>query len=235
MGVPDATLALQQHAAYCAALERNGCTVVVSPANESLPDSTFVEDTALILPGHGAMITRPGAVSRRDEVQVIHQALHSFFLTFEEITAPATLDAGDVCEAGDTVFVGLSQRTNLEGTRQLAEWLSAFGMRTRVIDIRHTPGILHLKSGVVALDADRLLAIEALADHEEFAAYDVLRTPVGEEYAANCVRVNDVVFAPDGFPQTQVLLADAGYDLELLDMSEFQKADGGLSCLSLRF
>jgi dimethylargininase len=140
-----------------------------------------------------------------------------------------------VCEAGPTVFIGLSHRTNAEGARQLGAWLTSFGIEARTVDIRTIPGILHLKSGVVALDVGRVLSIAALAAHEAFADHDVLRVPAGEEYAANCVRVNDRLFVAEGFPATQAMLRQAGYQLEPLDMSEFAKMDGGLSCLSLRF
>jgi len=97
------------------------------------------------------------------------------------------------------------------------------------------PGILHLKSGIAALEPRRLVLIDALADHPAFAGYDVLRVPVGEEYGANCVRVNDVVFVSTGQPQLDTLLRGLGYTLEVLDMSEYARMDGGLSCLSLRF
>ena len=235
LGAPDVDVALAQHAAYCAALARHGCAVITLPTDSAHPDSTFVEDTALILPGLGAIITRPGADSRAGEVHAIREALSAFFPVLPEITSPGTLDAGDVCEAGHMVFIGISLRTNHEGARQLAEWLAQYGVESRVVDIRRTPGILHLKSGVVALDADRLLCMAALADHEAFADRHVLRVPAGEEYAANCVRVNDVIFVADDFPGTHALLRAAGYTLEPLAMSEYAKMDGGLSCLSLRF
>ncbi|HYW32137.1 MAG TPA: hypothetical protein VE869_11565 [Gemmatimonas sp.] len=235
LGKPDVALALEQHAAYCAALERNGCAVTALPADSAHPDSTFVEDTALILPGRGALVSRPGASSRAGETIAIRAALASLFPALGEIVAPGTLDAGDVCEAGDVVFIGVSHRTNADGARQLGEWLAGFGFEARVVDIRDKPGILHLKSGVVALDAGRLLAIEVLADHPAFHDMEVLRAPEGEDYAANCVRVNDVVFVADGFPRTAALLRGEGYSLEPLAMSEFERMDGGLSCLSLRF
>ncbi len=239
LGTPDLHLALEQHAAYCRALERHGCALTVLPADQRFPDGTFVEDTALIIPGRGAIIARPGAPSRAGEVDAIHAALRPLFgaprSDLPQIVAPGTLDAGDVCEAGPHVFIGLSQRTNHDGAEQLRTWLATLGMTSDIVDIRNTPGILHLKSGVVSLDERTLLAIDALAEHPAFTAYDVLRVPRDEAYAANCVRVNDVVFVADGFPQTHELLRGRGYILELLAMSEFEKMDGGLSCLSLRF
>jgi dimethylargininase len=235
MGIPGVDLALRQHEAYCAALVRNGCAVTELPEDERFPDSTFVEDTALILPGLGAILTRPGAESRAGEVDAIAPALSVHFDPLARITAPGTLDAGDVCEAGRHVFIGLSERTSEEGARQLTSWLAGYGFTGVVVNIRDVRGILHLKSGVTALDERRLLAIDALAGHPAFAGYDVVRVPAGEEYAANCVRVNDVVFVADGYPLTHAVLRSLGYTLEILDMSEFAKMDGGLSCLSLRF
>ncbi|MEQ1689885.1 MAG: hypothetical protein ABMA00_01260 [Gemmatimonas sp.] len=235
IGVPDVDLALIQHAAYCAALARNGCALIALPADDGYPDSTFVEDTALILPGQGAILTRPGAASRAGEVDAMRDALAPFFPDTPQIDAPGTLDAGDVCEAGRHVFIGISHRTNHEGARQLAAWLATHGVSASTVDIRDTPGILHLKSGVVAIDEGRLVVIDALASHRALRDCDLLRVPTGEEYAANCVRVNDVVFVADGFPRTHAMLRSRGYALEVLDMSEYAKMDGGLSCLSLRF
>ncbi len=235
LGAPDVERAKRQHAAYCAALVLHGCELTRLPADPRFPDSTFVEDTALVLTGQGAMLARPGAESRAGEVDAIQDAVTQFFTNPACIQAPGTLDAGDVCEAGAKVFLGLSHRTNAEGARQLSVWLSQCGFESTTVDIRDTPGILHLKSGVCAVSEQQLIAIESLAGHSAFADYAVLTVPPGEEYAANCVRVNSVVFVADGFPRTHDLLRHAGYALEVLDMSEFAKMDGGLSCLSLRW
>lgn len=234
LGVPNVDLALAQHSAYCAALVRHGCTLIELPADDRYPDSTFVEDTALILPGRSAILTRPGAESRAGEVEAIRSAVLSYFLGTPQIEAPGTLDAGDVCEVGSRAFIGLSHRTNALGAQQLTDWFRMNDVSATTIDIREL-SFLHLKSGVTALDEQRLLAVDSLAAHSAFADYEVLVVPPGEEYAANCVRVNDVVFLADGYPQTAAMLRDKGYTLELLDMSEFAKMDGGLSCLSLRF
>ncbi len=235
LGPPDVDLALRQHGAYCQALQRHGCTLVTLPPDDTHPDSTFVEDTALIIPGRGAILTRPGADSRSGEVDAIGIALQPVFPALPRITAPGTLDAGDVCEAGDHVFIGLSHRTNAEGAAQLTDWLAGYGIAAATVDIRAVPGILHLKSGIAAVDPRRLVLIEALADHPAFVGYDVVRVPAGEEYGANCVRVNDVIFTSAGQPGLDAALRALGNRLEVLDMSEYRKMDGGLSCLSLRF
>lgn len=235
LGLPDVALALRQHAAYCDALARHGCEVIALPADARYPDSTFVEDTALILPSRGAILTRPGAASRAGEVDAIAAALLVHFPSLAAIGAPGTLDAGDVCEAGDHVFIGISHRTNADGAAQLTTWLRQFGVSASTADIRGIDTILHLKSGIAALEPRRLVLIDALADHPAFAGYDVVRVPAGEEYGGNCVRVNDVIFVSEDQPQLDARLRERGYTLEVLDMSEYRKMDGGLSCLSLRF
>jgi dimethylargininase len=140
-----------------------------------------------------------------------------------------------VCETEYDIFIGISERTNSEGAHQLAQWLAALGRPSSMVDIRSTPGILHLKSGVTALGNGRLLTTNALVSNPAFRDYDMVCVPAGEEYAANCVRVNDVVFLATGYPHTRTMLRGLGYKLEMLDMQEFAKMDGGLSCLSLRF
>ncbi|MDX2182894.1 MAG: hypothetical protein SFW08_02810 [Gemmatimonadaceae bacterium] len=235
LGRPDVARALAQHDAYCRALERHGLALTRLPVEPRFPDSTFVEDTALIIPGRAAMLTRPGAASRAGEVDAIAPAVQASFPGAARIEAPGTLDAGDVCEAEGVVFIGVSARTNDAGATQLAEWLRTLEIHSRVVDIRETPGILHLKSGVVALAGHRLLAIDALASHPAFGDFEVLRVPADEAYAANCVQVNDAVLVAEGFPRTHALLRHSGYTLDVLEMSEFEKMDGGLSCLSLRF
>lgn len=235
LGTPDLDRALAQHRDYCDALGRAGVALVTLDIDERYPDSTFVEDTALILPNRGAIITRPGAASRAGEVEAVAEVLRAHFSELARITAPGTLDAGDVCEAGAHVFIGISHRTNSDGAAQLATWLARFGITSSTVDIRDVSGILHLKSGIAALEPRRLALIEALADHPAFTGYDVVRVPVGEEYGANCVRINDVVFVSAGQPQLETLLRGLGYTLEVLDMSEYARMDGGLSCLSLRF
>ena len=235
LGVPDVELALRQHAAYCDALRRHGCHVVALPADAQYPDSTFVEDTALILPGRGALLTRPGAESRAGEVQSMREALRPFFTSLTQVTSPGTLDAGDVCEAGTHLFIGISHRTNMEGAAQLTTWAAQFGYTASTVNIRDVDGILHLKSGIAVLEPRRLVLVESLADDPAFADYDTVLVPAGEEYGANCIRVNDVVFVSEGQPQLDAQLRALGYTLQVLDMSEYAKMDGGLSCLSLRF
>jgi len=208
--------------------------VTALPQSPNFPDSTFVEDVAVIARG-GAIVTRPGASSRRGEVELIRAALAERFGDLAEIQEPGTLDGGDVCEAGDRVYIGISHRTNAQGAAQLERWLAARGLGASTIDICDFPSILHLKSGIAYVGDDTVVAIQALADHPDLRAHRLVRVPADEEYAANCLRVNDRIFVPAGYPRVAAALEGLGYRLELLDMSEFRAMDGGLSCLSLRF
>ena len=161
--------------------------------------------------------------------------LEEWFPDLEEITAPGTVDGGDVCEAGRHFFIGLSERTTPEGAAQLAEWLARHRFSSSVIDIRPMSGLLHLKTGLSWLGERRLLAAREIAGHEALSGWEIVRVPEREDYAANCIRVNDTLLVAEGFPATSALLGESGYDLVPLAMSEYRKMDGGLSCLSLRW
>ncbi|MEP6707407.1 MAG: N(G),N(G)-dimethylarginine dimethylaminohydrolase [Pyrinomonadaceae bacterium] len=234
LGVPDLGRALEQHGAYCAALRQCGLTLTWLEPDEQYPDSTFLEDTAVITE-RGAILTRPGAATRIGEVAGIRELLQQFYSELHSIDAPGTIDGGDVCEADNEFFIGISQRTNEAGARQLAELLKSFRYSSRFVDIRGVKDILHLKSGLGFPGDNHLVAIEALADREEFSHYDLVRVNTGEEYAANCVRVNNWVLVASGYPAFEEMLRGLGYQTIALEMTEFQKMDGGLSCLSLRF
>jgi dimethylargininase len=234
LGKPDYHLAMRQHAAYCEALQSCGLNLIRLPPDERHPDSTFVEDTAIIT-SRGAVITRPGAPSRLGEINEIKLELMKHYSELDAITAPGTVDGGDVCEAGDHFFIGISQRTNEAGAAQLARLLESFGYSSSLIDIRGLSNILHLKSGMAWLGGTRLAVIEALSRRKEFSTYEVVHVNSIEECAANCVFLNDRVLVAAGFPRLKQQLDDLDYPTIALEMSEFQKMDGGLSCLSLRF
>ena len=204
------------------------------PSDEGHPDSTFVEDTAIVT-SRGAVITRPGAPTRLGETDRIERTLREYYSDLRRITAPGTLDGGDVCEAGDHFFIGISRRTNEAGARQLAGILNTFGFSSSLIDIRGLSNILHLKSGMAWLGDERLVVIEALSGRKEFSTYELVHVNSVEEYAANCLFLNDRILVPAGFPGLKQQLEDLDYPTIALEMSEFQKMDGGLSCLSLRF
>ena len=234
LGQPDYDLTLRQHAAYCHALESCGLTLIRLPADERHPDSTFVEDTAIVTE-RGAVITRPGAASRVGEIEEIERSLREYYRELTRITEPGTVDGGDVCEAADHFFIGLSRRTNEAGAAQLARILESFGYSASLIDIRGLSNILHLKSGMAWLGGNRLVVIEALRRLKEFSGYELVHVNSAQEYAANCLFINDRMLVPAGFPGVQGQLEHLNYPTIALEMSEFQKMDGGLSCLSLRF
>ena len=234
LGVPDFETALVQHRAYCEALQRCGLRLVELEADAGYPDSVFVEDTA-VLTERCAVITRPGAASRGGEVVSMAETLALYYDKLDRVEGPGTIDGGDVCQIGNHFLIGISARTNEEGARQLSKYLEAVGFTSGFIDIRGMDGLLHLKSGVSSLGDGRVLVTDAMRGEKELEGFELVRVPEGEEYAANCIRVNDYVLFAAGFPILQNKLEDLGCNLIALEMSEFQKMDGGLSCLSLRF
>ena len=234
LGKPDYELALRQHEAYCRALESCGLELIRLPADERFPDSTFVEDTAIVT-DRGAVITRLGAPSRTGETDEIRHELVNHYSELSTIEAPGTVDGGDICEAENRFFIGVSRRTNEVGARQLARILESFGFSSSLIDIRSLGNILHLKSGMAYIGQNRLVLIEALRNLEEFSSYEQIHVDSVEDYAANCVFINSRMLVAAGFPGLKRQLEDLNYQTIALEMSEFQKMDGGLSCLSLRF
>lgn len=234
LGAPVFERALQQHEAYCRTLEACGLSVIRLEPDEHHPDSVFVEDTA-VLTERGAVITRPGAASRLGETDEIERVLSQHFDRLHTIREPGTLDGGDVCEAGDHFFIGVSHRTNEAGAKQLAGFLEEFGYTSTLIDIRNLSNILHLKSGLAYLGGNRMLVIDEVKNLKSFAGYELIHVRPEEAYAANCVLINDRVLIASGFPALQRQLEQLNYETVALDMSELRKMDGGLSCLSLRF
>lgn len=234
LGTPVYARALEQHEAYCAALTRCGLKLTRLEADERYPDSTFVEDTAVVTE-HCAILTRPGAPSRVGEVAGVKAVLARLYSELPSLHEPGTLDGGDICEAENHFFIGISGRTNEAGAQQLTELLASFNHTSSLVDIREVSGILHLKSGLAYLGDKRMVVIEALRKREEFRGYDLVPVQAGEEYAANCVQVNKHVLVSAGYPEIEKTLRELRYQTITLEMTEFQKMDGGLSCLSLRF
>jgi dimethylargininase len=161
--------------------------------------------------------------------------LPDFYSRIHQIVAPGRVDGGDICQADDHFFIGISERTNVEGARQLAGFLEQEGFSSTPVDIRRVPGILHLKSGISHLGERRIVVIDALATHAAFRNYAIVRIARHEEYAANFLRINDRLIISAGFPQFESTMRNLGLPVVALDMSEFRKMDGALSCLSLRF
>lgn len=231
LGKPDYAKALKQHHAYIMALEECGLEVVVLAPLEDYPDSTFVEDVALITP-RCAIITNPGAPSRKGETVHIHQILNEFYENIESIPAPGTVEGGDIMKVGSHYFIGISERTNYEGARQLIAILEKYDLGGSTIQLEE---YLHLKTGVAYLENRVMVACGELLDQPDLESFTILPIPEEESYAANCIWINGTVLVAQGFPQTSRIVQDAGYPILELDVSEFQKLDGGLSCLSLRF
>jgi dimethylargininase len=233
-GDPDVMLAVKQHERYCAALRDYGLEVTKLPPDLHHPDSTFVEDTAVLISG-AAIVTRPGALSRLGEAAAMLTVLRGLFSTVREIKVPGTVDGGDVCEADSDFIIGRSARTNEEGARQLSTFLSACGHKSTIVDIRHCKALLHLKTGLSYLgDGVFVVAAEApLGD--ALKRYELIPVSPAEAYAANCIRVNERILIAAGYPKLLAALTARGYQVIALDMSEFRKMDGGLSCLSLRY
>jgi len=234
LGVPEMDAVLKQHAAYCEALRECGLELTVLQPDLRYPDSTFVEDTAILTP-EVAIFCRPGAASREGEVASIRPAVERYYFSTFTIEAPGTVDGGDICEAGKHFFIGLSQRTNREGARQLTVCLNALGYTASTIDIRSMNSILHLKSGISYIGDNTLVVMGEMAGDPQFSGFQQVQVAATESYAANCVRVNERVLVPEGFPGLTEDLVASGFKPLVLKMSEFQKMDGGLSCLSLRF
>ena len=227
----DIDLAATQHHAYQEALQSLGCRVLALPALEAMPDAVFVEDVALVL-DEVAVMTRPGAESRRAEGASIATVLEDF-RPLLRIEAPGTLDGGDVLRIGRAIFVGQSARSNAAGIAQLRELLAPHGYTVQGVATRDC---LHLKSAVTQVAPDTLLIQPAWIDAEIFASYRLIEVDPGEEHAANALRIGeDAVIHPDCFPRTQQRLRDAGIAVTGVDVSELQKAEGAVTCCSLVF
>lgn len=230
-GKPDYDLALIQHQNYIQALKQCGLEVFVLGADDSYPDSTFVEDVAL-LTTECAIVTNPGAPSRKGEVEEMNSVLKDFYRNIETVKDPGTVEAGDIMMVGSHFYIGLSERTNKLGAEQMVGFLEKHGMSGSIVEFKD---VLHLKTGVAYLENNNLLAVEAFITKPEFSQFDILKVDDDEAYAANSIWVNGIIIVPDGYPKTLEAIKSAGYKTIVVDVSEFRKLDGGLSCLSLRF
>lgn len=230
LGLPNYEKALEQHGQYIAALEACGLEVLVLDADESHPDSTFVEDVALLTP-HCAIITRPAAPSRAGETKNIRPVLERFYSEIEQIVAPGSLDGGDMMQIGGHFYIGLSARTNLAGAEQLIAILQRYGMTGSTVPVTE---FLHLKTGVTCVADNRLLASGEFVVRREFSGFTILPVDGSNAGAANCIRINDTILMPAGFPQVREQLMALGAQIIEVDISEYAKLDGGLTCLSLR-
>jgi dihydropteroate synthase len=226
----DAVVAAEQHRAYCDVLRSCGAEVVTLPRVDGLPDSVFVEDTAIVL-DELAVLTRPGVESRRGEVEIIEPEIARLRRKVVRIEAPATLEGGDVMRVGRTLFVGVSSRTNWEGLTALRELVAPHGYRVWAVELFDC---LHLKTGCAALNNRMILANPEMVDIDSFGC-EVLPVDEDEPFAANVLRVGNSLLVGEEFPRTARMLADRGFDVRKVNVSEFAKAEGGLTCMSLLF
>jgi dimethylargininase len=224
----DAARAAAQHAAYERTLAALGCRVVSLPAEPDLPDSVFVEDTAVVV-DELAVITRPGAPSRRPETAAVARELVRH-RPLAEITAPGTLDGGDVLRLGRRVMVGRSGRSSDAGIAQLAALLAPRGY---TVESAGVSGCLHLKSAVTQVAPDAVLLNPLSVDRAVFAGWRVIEVDPGEPYAANALLIGDAVLFPSAFPRTAARLAAAGVRIVAVDVSELAKAEGAVTCCSI--
>lgn len=224
----DLNRARSQHHAYVNALKELGCKVIELPAEPDLPDSVFVEDTAFILP-EAAVITRPGADSRKPETESIIRALTPH-IGMVHVCAPATVDGGDVLVLGKNIYVGLSTRSNQAAIDQLNELLRGDGYMVTGMEVQ---GCLHLKSAVSRVDNKTLLINQDWVDKNHFANFDFIEVDPSEPCAANCLPVGDSIIFPLSFPKTRAKLEDRGYQVVTVDIAELAKAEGAVTCCSL--
>lgn len=224
----DLDVARAQHHEYVNTLKKLGCTVLELPADMDLPDSVFVEDMAFILP-EAAVITRPGADSRKPETESIIRAL-SPYLKLIHVREPATVDGGDVLVLGKDIYVGLSTRSNGEAIKQLNELLCEDGYRVTGVEMHDC---LHLKSAVTRVDDKTLLIHKSWVEPHHFEKYDWIEVASSEPFAANCLPIGESIIFPTAFPKTCAKLEERGYKVVTVDVSELAKAEGAVTCCSL--
>ncbi|MCC6300044.1 MAG: dimethylargininase [Anaerolineales bacterium] len=224
----DLTIAQAQHHEYVQALKELGCAVLELPAEADLPDSVFVEDAAVIF-SDVALLTRPGADSRKPETESIARALAPY-RELVRIEAPATVDGGDALVLGKKIFVGMSTRSNPEAVKQMNQLLGRFGYHAQGIELHDC---LHLKSAVTRVDDETLLINRNWVDIEIFEGYKLIDIDPSEPFAANCLPLNGSLIYPTAFPATTSALEAEGFTVKSVMVDELAKAEGAVTCCSL--
>ncbi len=230
LGEPDFDLMVRQHEIYTETLKTLGLEMILLDPLDDCPDGYFVEDTAVVTPDI-AIITNPGAPSRKSEIQSIKNTL-SEFLEIRQITAPGTLDGGDVLQVEKHYFIGISNRTNRGGADQLGSILEKHGYGWSSVEVK---GGLHLKSFVNYIGDNTLVTTNGYEGLEDFMPYKKIALDPDEAPAANSLWINCHLLVPYGFSTAAEKLNAAGIPIIQIDVSEAQKMDGGLTCMSLRF
>jgi len=231
LGKPNFEIAMEQHSVYIETLKECGVEVTVLEADEAYPDSCFIEDVAL-LTTKCAIITRPGATSRRGEIVGLRDTLENFYEHIECIEAPGTIEAGDIMMVGNHFYIGLSARTNEDGANQMINILNKYDLSGSMVPLEK---VLHLKTGLAYLEKNNLLVAGEFVHSPTFNFFNKIIIDEKDSYSANCIWVNGHVIVPEGYDSTRKAIEDLGYIVHVVDTSEFRKLDGGLSCLSLRF
>jgi dimethylargininase len=223
----DIARARKQHAVYCETLSSLGLEIIKLPRDDAHPDSCFVEDNAVVF-GKKALICRMAKESRRGEEADVEKILNQYLKT-KRASAPATIEGGDVIHLEDGLISGITQRTNDDGAKQLKDWLGTN------VDTIEDSTIVHLKSYVNYLGDGRVISTPRYARHPSLARFEVMVVEEKDWYSTNNVVIDKTVVMPRGFPRTEGILKDAGYSVTSLDMSEFPKCEGALTCLSILF
>lgn len=216
-----------QHSRYCETLSELGLEIIHVPRDDVRPDSCFVEDNAVVHSGK-ALICRMAKESRRGEEMGVEAVLNEH-IPVKRAVAPATVEGGDVIHLLDRLISGVTERTNMEGIEQMNEWLDV------PVDTIFEPEIVHLKSYVTYLGKRVMIATEKYASHPVLKGFDVLVVPESEEYAANTLAIGETVLMPSGHPRASEMVAEAGFDIIVLDVGEFEKCEGAITCLSILF
>lgn len=234
LGKADVALAKKQHQRYVADIESDGIPVTVLPELIDFPDSCFVEDAAIVT-DRVAILTNPRFRLRNGEPAEIEAAVREIYgERIERIDPSVTLEGGDVYRAEDHFFIGLSSRTPRDGAEALGAILTRYGFTYDIVPITQVKGLLHLTTGSSYLGERTVIGRGAILSDAAYDSYRKIVVPEDEAYAANCIRLNNFVLFPEGFPKTEKLVRDAGFEVKTINVSEIERQDGGLSCLSLR-
>jgi len=231
LGKPDYKAAIKQHSDYIKAMKKCGVNVKILDSDDKFPDSTFVEDTAVVNKDF-VVISNLGAPSRKGEEKDIKKVMEEFYNDIKSIEKPGTLEGGDVMKVENEYFIGISKRTNKEGALQLKEILKKYDYTCSLVSLKN---VLHLKTGVAYIGDNNIIASGEFIKNPLFKNNNIIEVEEDERYATNCIRVNGYVLIAKGFKKLKASILGLGYKILEINMSEFRKMDGGLSCLSLRF
>src|SRR5258706_1990477 len=224
----DLKIAQRQHKEYVKALSQLGCQLIELPEEPNLPDSVFVEDTAFILP-EVAVITRPGADSRKPETKTVAEAL-AHYRSLVHVTEPSTIDGGDVLVLGKNIYIGLSTRSNQFAIDQIQKLLDPYEYKVAGVQMHDC---LHLKTAVTRIDETTVLINKNWVDARHFQSFDQIEVEASEPFPANCLPVNREIIFPTAFPVTRSKLEARGYKIHPVDVDELAKAEGAVTCCSL--